>query len=81
MGVSRFRSVADMPAYPARAATPLDGLRAACVLSAVSQAFGHHVVAPRGVRRFRSVAEAWEHRRAWEEAAMRQAAAPEPRPK
>lgn len=71
MGVKRFRSVADMPEYPPPAATPLEGLRAACALSVVSEAFGHDVTPPRGVRKFHSVAEAGEYRRAWEEAAVR----------
>lgn len=78
--MTRFRSVSEMPAYPPRAATPLDGLRAACALSRVSSMFGHDAVPPRGVRKFRSVAQAGEHRRAWEEAVMRRAAAPDPLP-
>lgn len=73
MGVRRFRSVAEMPDHPAPAATPLEGLRAACELSEASRAFGHDDAAPRGVRKFRSVADAWEARRQWEDAAVRRA--------
>ena len=75
MGVTRYRSVEDVPDHPPRAATPLEGLRAACALSTVSERFGHDAPAPRGVRRFRSVAQASEHRREREEAAVRRAAA------
>ncbi|CAN5607318.1 hypothetical protein BH24ACT15_BH24ACT15_32570 [soil metagenome] len=80
MGVTRFRSIGDMPSHPPPADTPLEGLRAACALSMASQAFGHEALAPRGVHKFRSVAQAWDHRRQWEEAVIRQAAAPDPRP-
>ncbi len=70
MPVRRYRSVSDMPAPPP-ADTALAGLRAACALSEASRAFGHDAAGPRGVRKFRSVADAWDHRREWEEAAMR----------
>ena len=72
MVVKRYRSIADMP-EPPLAATPLEGLRAACALSRVSRAFGHDLVALRGVRKSRSVSDAWDHRQEWEEAAMRRA--------
>jgi len=70
VGVRRFRSVDEMPDHPPPARTPLDGLRSACELSAISTIFGRSVTAPRGVRRFRSVAEAAEDRRAREDAAL-----------
>jgi hypothetical protein len=65
MPVRKFRSVADMP-DPPRVRSARDGLAAACALSDVSRAFGHTARAPRGVRKFKSVQEADEHRRAWE---------------
>lgn len=70
MSVAKFRSVADMPG-PALASSPLEGIAAACTASELSRAFGHEAVAPRGVRKFRSVAAASEHRRAWEDATMK----------
>lgn len=51
---------------PLRAASPLEGLAAACAASDWSRRFGHTSRAPRGVRKFRSVMEADEHRRSWE---------------
>lgn len=64
MPVRRFRDVADIPA-PARLTSALEGLAAACAASELSAAFGATRVGPRGVRRFRSVEEADEHRRGW----------------
>jgi len=69
MGVAKFRSVADM-SEPPMATTPLAGVAAACALSELSSAFGDPIVGPRGVRKFRSVAEASDYRQAWEDAAM-----------
>ena len=74
MGVTKFRSVADMP-EPPLARTALEGVAAACVLSELSAAFGPAIVAPRGVRKFRSVAEASAYRQDWEDAAMLRRAA------
>ncbi len=65
MPVTRYRDIADMP-EPARAASALEGLAAACRASSQSRAFGHTRRAPRGVRRFRSVEEADAHRQRWE---------------
>ena len=67
MTLRRYRSAADMPP-PTPAASPLEGLAAACALSKASRLFGHEIRAPRGLRRFRSVAQADAHRRAWESA-------------
>ena len=64
MPVRRFHDVADIPA-PARLASALEGLTAACAASELSAAFGAARVGPRGVRRFRSVEEADEQRQAW----------------
>lgn len=36
----------------------------------------HRGRAPRGVSRFRSVAQAWDHRQAWEDAALRAPSTP-----
>ena len=74
MGVAKFRSVTDMP-EPPMATSPLAGVAAACALSELSSAFGRPIVGPRGVRKFRSVAEASAYREAWEDAAMRRRAA------
>ena len=73
MGVSKFRSVAEMP-DPPRATSALAGLAAACELSELSRAFGHDTTRPRGVFKFRSVADASEDREAWEDAVMRRRA-------
>lgn len=64
MPVRRYRDVAEIPGPP-RSASALEGLAAACAASSLSRAFGTLRQAPRGVRRFRSVAEADAHQR-WE---------------
>lgn len=74
MGVTKYRSVADMP-DPPMAASPLEGVASACALSELSAAFGPVIAMPRGVRKFRSIAEASAYREAWEDEAMRQRAA------
>lgn len=74
MGVAKFRSVADMPDPPV-ATSALAGVAAACAMSELSSAFGPPIVGPRGVRKFRSIAEASAYREAWEDNAMRQRAA------
>lgn len=68
MPVRKFRRIEDVPA-PAPSPTALDGLRAACALSELTAGIGRTARAPRGVRRFRSVEEADEHRRDWEQRA------------
>ncbi len=68
MTVRRYRSVGEMP-DPPELPSVLASLRAACELGEASKAFGHHVVAPRGVVRFRSVEEADAARAARESAA------------
>ncbi len=65
MPITRYRDIADMP-EPARAASALEGLAAACAASSNSRAFGHTQRAPRGVRRFRSIEDADAHRQRWE---------------
>ena len=74
MTLTRFRSVADMPDPPALR-SPLESVAAACALSEMSRAFGHEPVSHRGVRKFRSVAEASDDREAREDAAVRDRAA------
>ena len=74
VGVTKYRSVADMP-DPPMASSPLAGVASACELSELSAAFGPVIAMPRGVRKFRSVAEASAFREAWEDEAMRQRAA------
>lgn len=65
MPVRRYRDVAEMP-EPRRLGSALEGLAAACAASALSRAFGTIRIAPRGVRRFRSVEEADAARQRWE---------------
>ncbi len=65
MPVTRYRAVGDMPGPP-RAASPLEGLAAACAASTLSSAFGAARTAPRGVRRSTSVEEADADRARWE---------------
>lgn len=65
MPVRRYRDVAEIPGPP-RSASALEGLAAAYAASSLSRAFGTLRQAPRGVRRFRSVAEADAHRQRWE---------------
>lgn len=71
MPVAKHRRIGDLPP-PRLAATALDGLRSACELAALCRALGPGRGMPRGVRRFRSAAEADAHRRAWEEATLRE---------
>ncbi len=65
MSVRKFSSAEDVPAPPP-ASGVREGLAAACAMSEVSRLFGHRHRAPRGVRKFRSVAEAGRHRANWE---------------
>ena len=65
MPVERYRDVSDMPG-PRRAASAHEGIAAACAASEVAASIGVRRIAPRGVRRFRSVEEADAHRSAWE---------------
>ncbi len=67
MPVTRYRDIAEIP-EPARTASALEGLAAACAASSQSRAFGHTRQAPRGVRRFRSIEDADAHRQRWESA-------------
>lgn len=69
MPVRRYRSVEEMP-EPPELPSVLASLRSACELGEASEAFGHHVVAPRGVVKFRSVEEA-DAARAARESAVR----------
>lgn len=70
MSVFKYRSVEDMP-DPDRAASPVEGLRAACEMGRASELFGHSIVGPRGVHKFRSVKEADAHRRQWSQPSRR----------
>jgi hypothetical protein len=65
MPVRKYRSVEDMPAAAFR--PPLDpmSLRLACELSATAVRLAPRRVSP-GVRRYHSIAEAFEHRQEWE---------------
>jgi hypothetical protein len=64
----KFRRIEDVPP-PAPSPTPLAGLVGACSMGRVCAALGPSGVAPRGIRRFRSVEEADAHREEWEAAA------------
>lgn len=65
MPVKRYRDVGEMP-RPGRASSALEGIAAACAASELAASIGVRRVAPRGVRRFRSIEEADAHRSAWE---------------
>lgn len=67
MPIRRYRSVEEIPEPPAPRST-LESLANACRLGRLSRSFGHDTRAPRGVRTFRSVQEAHEHRLEWESA-------------
>lgn len=65
MPIEKFRSIEDMPA-PSRLRSATEGIAAACELTATTQALGPRQHAPRGLRRFRSIQQANEHRRTWD---------------
>jgi len=70
MPVRKYRSVADMPG--ARPLRPLDpeNLRIACDLTELARALHPWKLEP-GVRKFRSLEEAFSHRQKWEKAQVR----------
>ncbi len=70
MPVRKYRSVADMPGV--RPLPPLDpeNLRIACELTELARALHPWHFEP-GVRKFRSLAEANAHRKAWEKKQVR----------
>lgn len=76
MPVHKHRRVEDM-AEPGPAPDALAGLRSACELSRLSRELGPPQALPRGVLRFRSVAEADAERQAQEAAAVRRGTAGE----
>ncbi len=61
MPVRKYRSVADMPAVPPRPPLDAENLRIACELSELGFAFHPWRFEP-GVRKYRSVEEAYRHR-------------------
>lgn len=63
--VRKYRRIEDVP-EPPPARNALEGIRSACALSEIGRGLGHRFSAPRGVRRFRSIEEADNHRRSWE---------------
>ena len=75
MPVRKFRSVADMPGPQRR--TPLDpeNLRLACSLTQLTY-WLHPMKHVPGVRKYRSVEEAWQARKAWVRSQLRQPIAP-----
>ncbi len=70
MPVRKYRSVEDMPGV--RPLPPLDpeNLRVACELSELAWALHPWKFEP-GVRKFRSVEEAFEHRQKWQKSQVR----------
>lgn len=74
MPVYKHRSVAEMPGVrPLRPLDP-DNLRVACDLTELNFALRPWKLDP-GVRKFRSIQEAFVHRQAWEKRAVRAAGA------
>ena len=70
MPVYKYRSVTDMPgARPLRPLDP-DNLRIACELSELGRGLHPWKLEP-GVSKFRSQAEAFAHRQAWEHSQVR----------
>ena len=71
MSVRKYRSVEDMPGV--RPLPPLDpeNLRIACDLTELAMALHPWRFEP-GVRKFRSLDEAFAHRQAWEKRQVRQ---------
>jgi hypothetical protein len=70
MPVRKYRSVADMPGVrPLRPLDP-DNVRIACELTELSFALHPWKLEP-GVRKFRTLAEANQHRREWEKKQVR----------
>ncbi len=67
MGVRKFRSAAEMPGPPARPPLDAENLRLAVELMDLGRRLSGFSFPP-GLRRFRSVAEADAHRKAWERA-------------
>ena len=65
MPIRRFRSVADMTASLAPGPTGADGIRLACELSELAFGLRPWHFAP-GVRSYRSVEEADQHRSRWD---------------
>lgn len=78
MPVRKFRSVEDMPG--ARPRTPLDpeNLRLACSLSQLAH-WLHPMKHTPGVRKYRSVEEAWRARQEWVRSQLRRPAAEPPK--
>lgn len=65
MPVRKYRSVADMPGVQPRRRLDPENLKIACELTELAFALHPWRFEP-GVRKFRSVDEAQEHRRKWE---------------
>lgn len=70
MPVRKYRSVAEMPdVKPLRPLDP-ENLRIACELTELAYRLHPWHFEP-GVRKFRSVEEAWEHRKEWQRRQVR----------
>ena len=71
MPVKKFRSVEEMSeAKSRRRLSPEEGLRIACEFSDLAYRLHPWHFEP-GVRKFRSIEEAWEHRKEWQRRQVR----------
>ena len=70
MPVRKFRSVADMPGVRWRTPLDPDNLRLACSLSQLAY-WLHPMKHVPGVRKYRSVEEAWQARQEWVRSQLR----------
>lgn len=75
MPVRKFRSVADMPGVQPRAPLDPENLRLACSLTQFAY-WLHPMKHIPGVRKYRSVEEAWQARKKWVRSQLRCPAAP-----
>lgn len=70
MPVRKYRSVEEMPAVRPRRPLDPENIRVACELSELAYALCPWRFDP-GVRKFRTIEEAWRHRQAWEKEQVR----------
>lgn len=79
MPVRKFRSVADMPVVKKRTPLDPDNLRLACELTQLAY-WLHPMKHVPGVRKYRSLEEAWEARKEWVRSQLRRPAVPSDKP-
>lgn len=80
MPVRKFRSVADMPGVKKRPPLAPDNLRLACELTQLAY-WLHPMKHVPGVRKYRSLEEAWEARQEWVRSQLRRPAVPSDKPR